>query len=124
MPDGILVKTPSKFVDPYSEPRKDNGVDTKPVSFTGAITILPGAAPVVISIPGLFESTVTFDVKLFNAKEYAPELSVKAKFSVPSSSKTPSPSTSWKTLAPTTVPLTNLLAISRRALDELDEEEL
>ena len=42
-------------------------------SCTGFTIILPGAAPVVISTPGLFESTVTFDVKLFNSKEYSPE---------------------------------------------------
>ena len=52
-------------MDPYSSPRKDNGVDTNPVALTGFTTILPGAAPVVISMPGLFESTVIFDVKLF-----------------------------------------------------------
>ena len=76
MPDGIFDNILPTFVEPYSSPRKDNGVETKPVAFTGAINILPGAAPVVISMPGLLLSIVTDEVKLDNANEYAPVESV------------------------------------------------
>ena len=62
-------KTVFTFVDPYSSPRKDKGVETIPVWFTGFTIILPGEAPVVMSIPGLLESIVTGEVKLFNSNE-------------------------------------------------------
>ena len=48
-------------MDPYSLPRKDNGVDTKPEAFSGLIIILPGDTPVAISIPGLLTSIVMLD---------------------------------------------------------------
>ena len=109
--DGNPATTLLTCAPPNSSFKKLSGVDTRSEPDLAANIILPGAAPVVISTPGMSSSIITgAALSGSNSRLYLPSLSVIALGS-PGEYR-PSRLRSWNILAPTTVPLTSNPPIS------------
>ena len=81
LPAASVVGIPATIllicVLPNSSFKKLKGVDTRSEPDFASNIILPGAAPVVISTPGMFSSIITGAVLLgSNSRLYLPSLSV------------------------------------------------